>query len=318
MPLTNSRTSSLFAVTERKFGPGRVEIGGRIERVKHTPEVTGEQPARSFSLSNGSIGYQWQVTAASAISASFSHAERAPAIEELYSKGAHIATLTYDFGNALLAKERSQNIDVSYKLQSQAWSLRASIFRNNIKNFIYGASVDENGDGVADRVDSEGEIAAGAELLKREFKNVNARFTGAELTLAYAPTQGFGFTTMADTVRGIITSDSGGNLPRISPSRLGGKLTWRSGADTAWYADIGATRVFEQNRVASFETSTPAYTRMDASVRYRMAFANQRSAEFYVLGRNLTNRDIRVHTSFLKDFSPMPGRSFFLGVTTTY
>ena len=58
--------------------------------------------------------------------------------------------------------------------------------------------------------------------------------------------------------------------------------------------------------------------RVDASLRYRLAFSNNRSAEFYVLGRNLTNRDIRVHTSFLKDFAPMPGRSLFLGVTTTY
>ena len=318
VPLTRSQTSALFAVTERTLGPGRIEIGGRIERVKHTPDVTADLAARNFSLSNGSIGYQWQATATSAISASFSHAERAPAIEELYSKGAHIATLTYDLGNPQLAKERSQNIDVSYKLQSQAWSLRASIFRNHIKNFIYGASVDENGDSVADRVNTEGEIAADAELLKREFKNVNARFTGAEFSLGYAPTQGFGFSTMADTVRGIITSEGGGNLPRMSPSRFGGKLTWRGGADNAWYADAGATHVFQQNRVASFETSTPGFTRIDASVRFRVAFANNRSAELYLLGRNLTNRDIRVHTSFLKDFAPMPGRSFYLGATTTY
>ena len=318
VPLTNTRSHALFAVTERKFGPGRIEIGGRFERVSHSPDAEVTLPNRSFSLSNGSIGYQWQLDSTSAVSASFSHAERAPAIEELYSKGAHIATLTYDLGNAQLAKERSQNIDVSYKLQSRAWSMRAAVFRNNVKNFIYGASVDENNDGVADHVNTEGEITADGELLKREFKNVNARFTGAELSLAYGPTQGFGFTTMADTVRGIIVSDNGGNLPRISPSRIGGKLTWRGGANNAWYTDVGATHVFEQNRVASYESSSPAYTRVDASVRYRMTFPNNRSAEFYVLGRNLTNRDIRVHTSFLKDFAPMPGRSLFLGVTTTY
>jgi iron complex outermembrane recepter protein len=318
VPLTNTKSHALFAVTERKFGPGRIEIGGRIERVTHSPDAIATQPGRSFSLASGAIGYQWQLDSQSAVSASFSHAERAPAIEELYSNGAHIATLTYDLGNALLAKERSQNFDVSYKLQTQAWSVRASVFRNSVKNFIYGASVDENNDGVADLVNAEGEIMGDGELLKREFKNVNARFTGAELSLAHTPKIGFGFTAMADTVRGVIVSENGTNLPRISPSRVAAKLTWRGGANNAWYTDIGATHVFEQNRVAAYETSTPAYTRLDASVRYRMAFANQRSAEFYVLGRNLGNRDIRVHTSFLKDFAPMPGRSVFLGVTTTY
>ena len=318
VPRTDSKSQALFAVTERHLGPGRVEIGARIETVKHTPGAGVELPGRSFSLGNGSVAYQYLLTPTSAITASFSHAERAPAIEELYSKGAHIATLTFDLGNARLAKERSQNFDLSYKLQSNAWSARASVYRNTIKNFIYGASVDGNRDGVADRVNDKGEIAPGAELLKREFKNVNARLIGAELSLAYAPTQGFGFTSMADTVRGTITALDGGNLPRISPSRIGGKLTWRT---SNWYADGGPTHVFKQDRIAAFETSTPGYTRIDASVRYRWAYAAKGkpgSADIYLLGKNLSNRDMRVHTSFLKDIAPLPGRSVFVGVTATY
>ena len=315
VPQTDTKSQALFAVTERHLGPGRVEIGARIESVKHTPGTGVALPGRSFSLGNGSVAYQYLLTPNSAITASFSHAERAPAIEELYSKGAHIATLTFDLGNAQLAKERSQNFDLSYKLQNAAWSARASIYCNTITNFIYGASVDANHDGAADRVNAGGEVAPGAELLKREFKNVNARFTGAEISLAYAPAQGFGFTSMADTVRGTITSIDGGKLPRISPSRIGSKLTWHTGN---WYADGGATHVFKQNRIAAFETSTPGYTRVDASVRYRWAYAANRSADIYLLGKNLSNRDIRVHTSFLKDFAPLPGRSVFVGVTVTY
>ena len=168
---------------------------------------------------------------------------------------------------------------------------------------------------MADRVNEEGEIAPGAELLKREFKNVNARLTGAELSLVYAPTQGFGFTAVADTVRGTITGTDGGNLPRISPSRISSKLTWRTGN---WYADGGATHVFKQDHIAAFESATPGFTRIDASLRYRWAYAARRSADIYVLGKNLSNRDMRVHTSFLKDFAPLPGRSVFVGVTTTY
>ena len=115
VPLTQTRSHALFAVTERALGPGRVEIGARLERVVHTPEEASALPRRSFSLGNGSVGYQWQLSRDSAITASFTHAERAPAIEELYSNGAHIATLTYDVGNAALTRERSQNLDLSYK-----------------------------------------------------------------------------------------------------------------------------------------------------------------------------------------------------------
>lgn len=321
VPRTSSSNRALFAVSERKLGPGRIEIGGRVERVNHAPDSTTTLPPRDFTLASGSVGYQWQLSHDSALTASFSHAERAPAIEELYSHGAHIATLTYDIGNPLLTKERSQNFDLSYKLQSRTWNLQASVFRNTVKNFVYGASVDSNGDGIADRVDTTGVATPGAELLKREFTNTNARFTGAELALAYAPAQGLGFMTMADTVRGVITG-GGGNLPRISPSRIGGKLTWRAGTSDTWYADAGVTHVFKQDRVASFETSTPGYTRIDASLRYRWHFTSNRtsnrSADIYLLAKNLGNRDLRVHTSFLKDFAPLPGRSLFIGVTATY
>ncbi len=318
VPLTQTRSHALFAATERALGPGRIEIGARLERVVHTPEEASALPRRSFSLGNGSVGYQWQLSRDSAITASFTHAERAPAIEELYSNGAHIATLTYDVGNAALTRERSQNLDLSYKLQRGAWRVNASLFRNTVKGFVYGASVDENGDGLADHVNEEGEIEDGAELLKRQFRNVDARFTGAELSAAFAPTQGFGFAVMADTVRGVITSTNGGNLPRMSPSRIGGKLTWRGGAANAWYVDLGATHTFAQNNVASFESETAGFTRVDATARYRWTLGANRHADFYIVGKNLTNRDMRVHTSFLKDFAPLAGRSVFAGVTMAY
>ena len=318
VPLTHTNTRALFAVTERAISKGRVEIGARIESVSHTPANTLALPRRSFSLGNASAGYQWRLSPYSVLAATMTHAERAPAIEELYSKGAHMATFTYDVGNAALQKERSKNLDLSYKLQRGAWRVNASLFRNTVSGFVYGASVDDNGDGVADLVNSDGDIESGAGLLKREFRNINARFIGAELSAYYAPTRGFGFTAMADTVRGRILNGDSGNLPRVSPSRIGGKLTWRGGANGAWYAEIGALRMFAQDHVASFEIRTGGFTRVDAAIHYRLQVGAHRTADLYLMGRNLTNRDMRAHTSFLKDFAPLPGRSIAAGLTATY
>ncbi len=318
VPQTDTHSDAIFAVTERALGPGRLEVGARVERVAHAPVDATALPKRSFSLRNSAVGYQWQLSSDSALTAAFTHAERAPSIEELYSRGAHIATLTYDVGNAALTSERSQNVDLSYKLQRGAWRMNASLFRNTVKGFVYGASVDGNGDGAADHVNKDGELENGAELLKREFRNVNARFTGAELSLAYAPLQGFGFITTADTVAGVILGQAHGNLPRMSPSRIGGKVTWRGGESNAWYFDAGATHVFTQDRVAAFEAPTSGFTRFDASLRYRMVFGANRSADVYLVGKNLSNRDMRVHTSFLKDYAPLAGRSLHAGVTLNY
>ena len=46
-------------------------------------------------------------------------------------------------------------------------------------------------------------------------------------------------------------------------------------------------------------------------MRYRGAYGANRNADIYLVGKNLNKRDIRVHTSFLKDFAPLPGRSMF-------
>jgi iron complex outermembrane receptor protein len=36
--------------------------------------------------------------------------------------------------------------------------------------------------------------------------------------------------------------------------------------------------------------------------------------EAYISGQNLGDNEARVHTSFLRDFSPLPGRNFRVGI----
>lgn len=319
VPPSKTRSEAVFAVTERTLGPGRLEAGARVERTRHTPDRATGLAGRRFSLASAALAYQLPLSRDSALTASFTHADRAPGIEELYARGAHLATLTYDVGNPQLAHEHSRNFDLSYKLQQRDWSVRASVFRNEVSDFIYGASVDHNGDGVADRVNAEGDITADGELLRREFRNIDARFTGAELSLAFTPTRGFGFAAMADTVRGTARGVQGReNLPRMSPSRVGAKLVWRGGDHAAWSAEAGFTHVFRQTRVAAYEAATAGYTRLDAAIRYRLRSGAGRYADLYLLGRNLGNQNIRVHTSFLKDYAPLPGRSVIFGVSAYY
>jgi iron complex outermembrane recepter protein len=81
---------------------------------------------------------------------------------------------------------------------------------------------------------------------------------------------------------------------------------------------VALTRVSRQDRVASFdlrdgepESATDGYTRVDAGASFRPAGW---PLTLYVHGRNLTDQDVRIHTSFLKGFAPPPGRSLVLGV----
>ncbi|RZA15093.1 MAG: TonB-dependent receptor, partial [Lysobacteraceae bacterium] len=74
-----------------------------------------------------------------------------------------------------------------------------------------------------------------------------------------------------------------------------------------------ATRNNTQDKVAANETATPGYTLVDAHLT-RHFDAGQLSWEVFADAGNLTNREARVHTSFLKDAVTLPGRSVAFGV----
>jgi iron complex outermembrane receptor protein len=81
---------------------------------------------------------------------------------------------------------------------------------------------------------------------------------------------------------------------------------------------VAVTKVLRQNRVSAFdlrdgepEQPTAGYTRVDALVAWRPA---DWPLTLTLQGRNLTNEDMRIHTSFLKTFAPPAGRSVLLGL----
>ena len=110
----------------------------------------------------------------------------------------------------------------------------------------------------------------------------------------------------SDLTRGEFAS--GSNLPRMSPLRYGVSLHYRAGGlDTS----VQVARTEEQDKVAEFELPTDAYTMIDAEVSYRV---EQQNVLLFLRGTNLGDEDARRHTSPLKDFIPLPGRSLVAGL----
>jgi iron complex outermembrane receptor protein len=106
------------------------------------------------------------------------------------------------------------------------------------------------------------------------------------------------------------TLDAGGNLPRIVSPRFGTSLVWKR---SDWRASIGAVRYADQDDVAVFETPTDGHTLVDAHLAWH--WDGERTGwEVFLDGSNLTDREARAHTSFLKDLAPLPGRSVAIGL----
>jgi iron complex outermembrane receptor protein len=302
VPVTRSTSTAGFLVEETDVGPVHMNAGARLETVKREP-VTGL--ARSFNLSSGSVGGMWPFMPGYGLGATVSYAQRAPGTEELYSGGAHDATVTFDVGNPNFKKETSRNIELTVQKTSGPIRWKANVFRNNVKDFIYGHIT-------GNMLDGEGN--PGDEFRERIFEQANANIRGAEAELTYNEHgSGWSGRLFADTSRGKL--DGGDNLPLQPADRVGASVGYREGA---WRTGLSLVHARGQDRLASFETSdTPGYNLANANISYTQKLDNQ-DVTWFLLAKNMLNEDIRVSTSVLKDISPLPGRNFVFGVRTKF
>ncbi len=313
-PPVLAKSIGVFAVEERDW---HFELGGRFENTDY--DADEGQPDVDHQLYSLSAGTIWNFHKGYAASFNFTRAERAPSIEEHYNNGPHLATRSFERGSADLGKETANNFDLSLRKTSGPWTWRVNLFANHIEDFIYTRNVDENGDGVADRVNAEGEpVAAGEDGLQvLDFVQGDALFLGTEvetrLRLLQSKVYGnLDARVFFDYVSGRLTQ--GEDLPRITPPRFGGSLDYENGP---WRSSFEVQRVENQNQTAPLETPTDGYTLVDLGVGYTLK-SKPADLNIAVRGTNLLNEDIRRHTSFIKDIAPLPGRSVSLSLQLNF
>ena len=316
LPSTREREDAVFWLGERAIGDGRLELGLRQGRASRTPDRDSGLTGRRFTPGSWSIGGLVPVAGQIALSASLTGSERAPATEELFADGAHAATRTFELGDATLGKERSRGLELALRQTAGPVRWKVGGFERRFSSYIAGFATDENGDGVSDRVDGTNIIANSAgdpgagEFSRLTYRQAPARFRGLEAEIAWQPVaspwslRGFG-----DAVRG--TVDGLGAAPRTPPLRVGLSVDYTAGP---WSGFVSVLRAARQDRVGTFETETPGYTRVDAEVSHSWSLGTNRLATLFIQGRNLLNEDMRLSTSFVKDLVPMPGRSVYAGL----
>jgi iron complex outermembrane receptor protein len=314
IPKTDTLAKGIFLVESYDWKEFKFEFGGRTERVKLDPK--GGDPSRTFSPSSLSAGTVWAFRPGYALALSVALAQRAPTVEELYSDGPHHATATFDVGDSSLKKEKSLNVDLGLRKTAGAWRGKLGVFYNRVRDYIYGAYVDADGDGAPDRVDDTGALDPNGEFTLINIAQATARFAGLEGEVSWRPdaAAGPGLRLFGDLVRGRLTN-GGGDLPRMSPARIGLEADYKQGGWTAYGMLLGVLR---QDRVATLETKTDGYLRLDAGIEYTLKVDSEVTTKLFLRANNLLNQDMRVATSFLKDYAPLPGRSFVAGLRASF
>jgi iron complex outermembrane receptor protein len=294
VPPTSTKGVGVFVTEQREFGPLKAELGARADRQSSTPDNGSK---RDFSPLSLSAGLAWRFDDHWHLSLNLDRAQRAPAEEELFSHGPHVASATYEIGDPNLSKETANQAEIGLHYHSELVEAKIAAYYNRYDDFIYLADT-----GLVED-----------DLPVRQWSQRNAKFRGgeAEATFHLAKNESghYDWRVWGDTVRATLAG--GGNLPRIPAARVGTELSWRN---DDWRASLGATHYFEQDHTAEFETDTASFTLVNARVAWSF-FNNDRSSwEAFVNADNLTNQTARLSTSLIKDLVPLAGRNFAVGV----
>ena len=337
-PYSRTRQTALFVHEELVAPIGKLSFGGRWETVAVTslgnPLVARFVPGeRQFSPASYAFGATWNLMPSWQLSANWAYNERAPKDYELFADGPHIATHTYEVGNAGFQAEKSTQFDLGVTWKQGANRFGFSAFVNTFANYLAldatgvqrdtdgnggnGVSVNDSGQGDNTSLESGG--TAGI-LPEFAYTQVAARFTGLEAQGSLRLLEGaqtLDLELRADMVRAVNTATNQA-LSRIAPMRVGASLAWAQGS---WGARLDVNHVAAQNEVPAGQLPTAAYTLANASLQYRQKAGGAQLLWFARLdnmGDTLAYSASSILTQTAPGKAPLPGRSLKLGVQAVF
>jgi iron complex outermembrane receptor protein len=314
VPKSDIESYALFGVESYKYHSLTFDFGARAELNQISPTGRNE---KSYVPISGSASALWDITDQHQVSLAFTHSERAPQIQELFSNGFHHATRSYERGNAGLKKELSNNLDLGYRFNSDWMTAEINLFHNWVDNYIFqqrssGLLFNEaDGNFVAPGIDCDECFP----LL--DSQQADATFKGFEAQTIFPLMQNhygaLDLTLFGDYTRG--TFNNGVDVPRMPPLRYGMQLSYEK---DEWSANARLTRAEAQTNPGNNETATDSYLLLNVGAQYKLADLKGADILLFAKGKNLLNENIRNSTSYLRNFAPEPGRSGEVGIRISY
>ena len=308
IPVTDNSELGLFLLEDYHSGDWTFEFGLRYDNDKRDPDTTSAA-SESYNSLSASGSALWSINDRWQLGTAVSRAERAPTTEELFSNVEatdehelveHAATGIIEIGRPDLDTEVSNNIDLSVDWRGNGHFVSVTVFYNDFQDYIGLLATGEEVDGVDVYVYDQQDAEFYGIEVDSEF--ALAQFAGGDLRLGL-----FG-----DSIRGEL--DDGSDIPRMPPMRIGGRLSWSSDDLEFWTSVVDAD---DQGRPGENEEKTGGYTRWDLGADYRLPLNGGELVLFANLN-NITDEEIRLSTSFLRDVAPEAGRSVEAGIRFTF
>lgn len=295
LPVTASRLG-LSWLQERTLGSSTLELGTRVEAKKVDSQAFGGRNFSDYALSLGLLSDR---TRDWTFKVEMSQSSRAPAIEELASRGFHAATNAIEIGNPDLDSETQTGFTIGAAKQGGNLDLDITAYHRRFADFIYIAN--------------SGEFDHGAPVFT--YLHRDATFTGLDGTALYHLSLNdsteldlrFQYDTLAVTA----SRSSENRLPQIPAERVtAGLELYRP----ALFANLVLTHNAAAKDTALFELPTDSWYDLSTRVEYTFTgLGDAADVTVYLKGKNLTDEVQRNHISTIKDRVPLPGRTFAVG-----
>ena len=286
-----NRTEQISFFTLQEYGNGPLQLEGALRYEMTDVDSVPLGIQRDFDGVSGAIGLAYDATPTIRTGVNLSRVSRAPSAEELFSNGPHIATQQFEVGDPDLDVEKAWGVELFARGTVGPVDLSLAAYRSWFDDYIY---LSETG-------------AEEDELPVFEYLQQDATYSGIEGQIAWTFVDTPGFDLTADLRGEYIDAelDSGPNVPRIPPLSLMGALE----ADTGNLTLRGEVEWFDdQNEVAAFETPTDGFTFVNAAATWR-PLQNDPTLAVILKAENIFDEEGRRHSSFTKDFVPLPGRN---------
>jgi len=293
----------------------------------HDDEHHDEHEMESFDIDRNetsvALSIDREINENTLLTLGLASVKRAPSSVELFMNGAHLATGRFEVGDVTLESETSNNIDLTFDYENNGFFATATIFRNDVDDYIYLLDEseeehemheeddhDEDHDDHDEHDDHDGHDDHGG-LILSNYMQKDAEFNGYEFELGRSVNVNGGsmsFSYGMDYVNAKFKD--GGYVPRINPRRHIFSIDY---AKEGTRASLTLRNVKSQNKLSLNETPTESYNMLDLKVSQSLPiFSGDGEMMVTLFAKNLLDEVARNHSSFVKDQVPLPGRNIGL------
>ena len=251
---------------------------------------------KKFGDYSFSLGLVWTPSERHMVKANVGRSFRLPGANELAANGVHHGTFRHEQGDANLKSEQGWQMDASYNLRYNGFSISVSPFVSWFSNYIFL------------RPTGEWSVLPHAGQIYR-YTGAEVLFTGTEATIDIHFLRSFNYRISGEYVY-TYNCDEHIPLSFSPPFSMRNTLTWQR-KQVMLYAEWQS--IARQNRVDRNEDRTPGANLFHLGGSLNIPIRGNQAIEITLTARNIFNTRYYNHLSFYRKVEiPEPGRNFQL------